>query len=199
MSSLSYIQIDTIYYWSKRPVHQSFILLGRELTLNLTTRVKITALQLFSVASKENTEIAQSHTRGIFIMGYSIFHCDSVKYDLMLCCFKMKYTISCMKVADVWDCAILVLSACPLHKVINLYPQPGRVQHTPKSANKSTSCLINGSKMGFVGCELQKVYFKVQQHQFLTIFSPSVCYKKYAICNLKTWNLVFFYLQVLSC
>ena len=49
-----------------------------------------------------------------FHMGYGIFHCDSMKYNLILHWITMEYAVSCMKMSCVWDCAISVLSNLPL-------------------------------------------------------------------------------------
>ena len=46
-----------------------------------------------------------------FHMGYGKFHCDFMKYDLMLHWITMEYAVPRMKMPHVWDCTISVLTA----------------------------------------------------------------------------------------
>ena len=57
-----------------------------------------------------NREVTDSRTWGIFIPGYGIFHCDSMKHKVILNWITMKYTVSCMKILHVRESATSLFS-----------------------------------------------------------------------------------------
>ena len=72
-----------------------------------------------------------------FHTGYSIFHCDSMKHNVILHWITIKYAVSCVKLPHLQVCAISVLSSPILHSLSHHFhsPKPPRLLSPASSSH----------------------------------------------------------------